>query len=308
MLRKQRSLGNMRQASHDGIPGASRISAILRSQVDRPDRLTPVEYAHRLATQQRQLLEQGLPAYPPLGPDIMALNPPPLLGSADVKMERLAERVSVLLATLQRRCDADKQEMDRQLEHLNSRLEARFGAVEARLTACEERLLKAPNKLASSGFVADGALGVHEARPSQARALIGGPISEALSLLRSENAELLAEQREQLQQLEELSGQTRHSAARLEQAERALAAQERTLKRTEEELKALLDRRNVPQAPPCFAQLEGALASVEQRVNEQQDSIEAAISADHRPSCAVFAWTSIASAVVKTPCRHFEMR
>ncbi|CAE8691232.1 unnamed protein product [Polarella glacialis] len=247
------------------------------------------DLAHRLATEQRQLMDQGLSQYgagstQPISGyhhHLGALSTAPLAGATDGKDGQLAERVSVLVAGVQRRCDADKQELEMQLDKLDARSEARLGVLESRMASFEERFAaQERGSHSTSGFPLSGRLA--DERNSalalrEARALLGSALTEAQSQWRSENSELRSELQEQLRQLEELADSSRHCAARIEQTERTLGAQERTLRRTEEHLETALrgyDSVQQTETPPWFAQLEGALVTVERRLSDQQVAVE----------------------------------
>ncbi|CAE8625776.1 unnamed protein product [Polarella glacialis] len=272
-------------------PSASRIATILRSQEPwpRPEPISSLDLAHRLATEQRQLMDQGLSQYgagstQPISGyhhHLGALSTAPLAGATDGKDGQLAERVSVLVAGVQRRCDADKQELEMQLDKLDARSEARLGVLESRMASFEERFAaQERGSHSTSGFPLSGRLA--DERNSalalrEARALLGSALTEAQSQWRSENSELRSELQEQLRQLEELADSSRHCAARIEQTERTLGAQERTLRRTEEHLETALrgyDSVQQTETPPWFAQLEGALVTVERRLSDQQVAVE----------------------------------
>lgn len=190
----------------------------------------------------------------------------------DSQVSQLAERVSLLVAGVQKRCDGDKQDLEQQIDKLEARAEARLGAFEARLASLDHQRHAAQDSgRAPAGYTAESqALVLREAR-----ALIGTGLGEAQTQWRSEHWELRTEQREQLRQLEELAESTRHAAARLEQVERSWSAQERSLRRLGEDLEAVMGREaGQAQGPPWFAQLEGAISALDRRLNEQQVATE----------------------------------
>lgn len=272
----------MQAAGTGAHPSPGRIASILRSQDAWPKLESPIDLAHRLASQQRQLVDQSLP--PAVGPyhsSAVSVMPVDKLlalrggggGSVDSQVSQLAERVSLLVAGVQKRCDNDKQDLEQQIDKLEARAEARLGSFEARLASWDQRP-------AAHDYAGDGA-GRAIAAQSQAlvlreaRALIGTGLGEAQTQWRSEHSELRAEQREQLRQLEDLAESTRHAAARLEQAERVLGAQERSHRRLGEDLEAVMAREaGQAQSPPWFGQLEGAISALDRRLNEQQVATE----------------------------------
>merc|ERR1719149_85001 len=85
-------------------------------------------------TQQRRLADAAVCA-----PGAFSLAPGGIAAGAvvDSKVGQLAERVSVLMAGVQQRCEADKQDVERRLEDLDARADARARTLEARLAACE---------------------------------------------------------------------------------------------------------------------------------------------------------------------------
>lgn len=215
-------------------PGASRIASILRAQDAWPEPLTSIDFAHRLATQQRQLVDK-CDAFRLTSPN--ALVQIPLAGSVEAKVAQLAERVQQLVMALQKRCDEDKEELEVQMDKIHARLEARMGALER----------------------------------GEARGMIGAALTEAQGQWRQELAQMKGEQRQQLGLLEELADASRQSSARMEKAERALQVHERSVRRSEEQLKAIS---KIQEVPPWYAQLEGAIVNVERQVNEQQVAVE----------------------------------
>ncbi|CAK9106445.1 unnamed protein product [Durusdinium trenchii] len=192
-----------------------------------------------------QLLKQGANCL--LRATAEALVQIPLAGSADTKVSQLAERVSVLVASMQKRCDEDKEELEQQMEKIHARLEARLGALERG---------------------EDGSLGREATWLREARGMVSAALTEAQAQWRQEFAQLKGEQQQQLELLEDLAGVSRHSGTRLEKVERGLAAHERTIRRAEEHLKALTHH------GPQYSQLEGALLNLERQVNEQQVAVE----------------------------------
>eukprot|EP00930_Biecheleria_cincta_P046292 TRINITY_DN31925_c0_g1_i1.p1 TRINITY_DN31925_c0_g1~~TRINITY_DN31925_c0_g1_i1.p1 ORF type:complete len:498 (+),score=128.33 TRINITY_DN31925_c0_g1_i1:44-1537(+) len=260
-----------------GTPSPGRIASILRSQDAWPKLESPLDLAHRLASQQRQLVDQSLPVAPgPCHSSAVSVMPVDRLlalrggGSVDSQVSQLAERVSVLVAGVQKRCDEDKHDLEQQIDKLEARAEARLGSFEARLACCDHRHDSTGSGAGRAAAAESQALVLREAR-----ALIGTGLGEAQTLWRSEHSELRAEQREHLRQLEELAESTRHAAARLEQAERVLGAQERSLRRLGEDLEAVMDREACQaQNPPWFGQLEGAISALDRRLNEQQVQTE----------------------------------
>lgn len=226
-------------------PDASRIASILRAQDAWP--VTSIDLAHRLATQQRQLVDKS---------DAFRLTTPsalvqiPLAGSAEAKVAQLAERVQQLVTALQKRCDEDKEELEQQMDKIHARLEARMGALERG---------------------EDGTLGREATWLREARSMIGAALTEAQGQWRQELAQMKGEQRQQLGLLEELADASRQSSARMEKAERALQVHERSVRRSEEQLKAI---GKIQEVPPWYAQLEGAIVNVERQVNEQQVAVE----------------------------------
>eukprot|EP00933_Yihiella_yeosuensis_P038714 TRINITY_DN32652_c0_g1_i1.p1 TRINITY_DN32652_c0_g1~~TRINITY_DN32652_c0_g1_i1.p1 ORF type:complete len:443 (+),score=110.87 TRINITY_DN32652_c0_g1_i1:183-1331(+) len=192
------------------------------------------------------------------------------------QVAQLAERVSVLVAGVQRRCDSDKQELEFQIERLDAKSEARIGCLEARLFSFEERERNALQDRAGS-FSGRSSVGGIGMALQEAKAVVDSALLEAQALWRSENSDLRRQLRDQLQQIEELAETRRQSAAFIEKVERTLNAQERGIRRAEEQLEILASSDGKRSSkPPWFGQLEGALATLDHRLNEQQMATEVA--------------------------------
>eukprot|EP00913_Durusdinium_trenchii_P035080 g32816.t1 len=88
--------------------------------------LTVAALCEQIAGAGTEQIARRIPPPRPQG----ALVQIPLAGSADTKVSQLAERVSVLVASMQKRCDEDKEELEQQMEKIHARLEARLGALE----------------------------------------------------------------------------------------------------------------------------------------------------------------------------------
>merc|ERR1712190_219653 len=105
----------------------------------------------------------------------------------------------------------------------------------------------------------------------EARAMLGTSLTEVEERWRAQYSDLRSEVRGETQQLsklfEEISDQIRRESLRLEQAERSLSDCNRALRQSEEQFQSYA---RDGAHPPWFAQLEGALASVERRLNDQQ--------------------------------------
>lgn len=224
-----------------------------------------LDLAHTLVLKQnRQLVDPPTLQPPALGmravPPASALLQIPLAGTAEAKavasftrqIAQLAESVSLLVASLQRRCDEDKEELEQCMDKIDARLEARLSSMEARLSE-------------------DGGRDSREAH----RGLIAALSEVPEAKYRSELAELRSEQHESLRQLEELALSSHQNVLRVEKVERAALAQERCLRRVEETVEAMgghpMDRVD---SPPWFGQLEGALLSLDHRCSEQQTAME----------------------------------
>lgn len=218
-----------------------------------------LDLAHSLVLKQRQLVDPTLRS-PAVGmrvvPPASALAHIPLAGTAEAKIAQLAESVSLLVASLQRRCDEDKEELEQYMDKIDARLEARLSSMEA--------------KLSEEG----GQGGRDSASLREARGLIGAALSEVQANYRSELAELRSEQHESLRQLEELALSSHQNVLRVEKVERAALAQERCLRRLEETVEAMAGPPMDRDSPPWFGQLEGALLSLDHRCSEQQTATE----------------------------------
>eukprot|EP00928_Gymnodinium_smaydae_P070948 TRINITY_DN54672_c0_g1_i1.p1 TRINITY_DN54672_c0_g1~~TRINITY_DN54672_c0_g1_i1.p1 ORF type:complete len:503 (-),score=148.92 TRINITY_DN54672_c0_g1_i1:321-1829(-) len=274
------------------VPDAARIAAILRSSdpwpQTQPSRglgvAAPAEggvgsghaldFAHRLASQQRQLLSispacggaGGACAEEPIS--VAHAFPAQSLGAADQRtIGLLAERTAVLCGGLQRR-----------LEQTDARLDSKADSLEARVAACEERVAAQERRLGADDL--DRATGAAFAT-QEARACVERAMAEVRSEwderhLRFEEelrARVQEASRGQLQRLEELGEHYRRATERLEQAEGMLDGHEGTLRVTEEQLQGLLAQRDAK--PPWYDQLEAALGAIECRIGEHQAVSEA---------------------------------
>lgn len=227
--------------------------------------MNPLDIAHKMVTQQRQLVDVG-PRVP-----LAAVDP---IGSVvDVKVSHLAERVSTLVASLQRRCDADKLALEAQVKDLGTRVDGRFETFEARLVACEERLATQDRRLDASAIAdrsaSDAAMVLREVRSHVSHAL-----TEAKAEWRQQHGELHHEQRHQAGLLDDLDQKLRQVATTSEQVENELS---KAVRRSEDQLHSLMTAQGA--APPqWFGQLESALNAVELRLNEQQVTAEMQLS------------------------------
>jgi len=264
------------QQGRDGGPSAQRIAEILRSTQDPWPREAPanaVDLAQRVVSQSRRMLDAGSgPGASQLSCQASQLGAAPtaaaLASGGDPKVSQLAERVSVLVAgQLQQRCDIEKQDVEKQLQQVGAQMDERVRILEARVTACEHRAKLQERSGPDPQAAASAALALREAR-----ALVGNSISEVEAQWRAHQTELRSEQQQQLRQLEELADEVRHLAGRVGQAESVTGGFERAIRRSEEHLQGLLARDS--QHPPWFAQLEGAIAALERRLNEQQVATE----------------------------------
>jgi len=233
--------------------------------------MSPMDLAQRLVSHQRQLVSLG-PSVPMAEPWAIASHHGGGGGGGDMKLSQLAERVSVLVAGLQRRSDADKQDMERQLEQVGARCHVLVQGLEARVAACEEKGAAQERRIDSS-VMGERAAGEAVLALREVRAQFGNALSETQALCRAQHVEVQAEQREQLNQLEELAESVRHAASRVEHLEHGLGSQEQGCRRVEEQVQTLL--RTMPAGPPpWFGKLESALDNVESRLNEQQVAVE----------------------------------
>jgi len=254
-------------------PDAARIAEILRTRDPwpGPSGATPIDLAQRLVTQHRQLVDIGNygNAFSNAPPMFYAPSATDLVGhTTDLKVGQLTERMSVLIAGLQRRSDAEKQDLERQIQDLSSRVDARCSGLEARMVGCEEKWSAQERR---SDATANDA--VVNAAMCEARAQIATALSEAQAQWRTQNMQLEVEQREQLRQLQEVAERLTQQAAKIDQADQALCLQEQHWQCMEEQMQALLSARD-PAPPPWFDHLEQAVHGVECRLNEQQVAIE----------------------------------
>jgi DNA repair exonuclease SbcCD ATPase subunit len=196
--------------------------------------------------------------------------------SVDVKVSQLAERVSLLVAGVQRQSCHDKQDLERQLSSFSCRAETRLANLEARFAVVEEqtsgRDRDRPNR-------EEDALSADSRIMREVRALVAGAVTEVQASWRTQRAELMDGQQEQARQLEELSEHTKRGATRLQEVQIAfeglqenLDLQAKNLQHTETELRTLLSRGNG--TPPWYGELEASVARLEHRVDEQRSAAE----------------------------------
>lgn len=227
------------------VPNAQRIAQIIRSN----------EQDLALMTQQRRLADAAVCAS-----GAFALAPGGIAAGTvvDSKVAQLAERVSVLMAGVQQRCEADKQDVERRLEDLDARADARARTLEARLAACER------------AGVDGGPASLREVR-----AVVDAGLLDASEKWSAQLAGLRGELRSELGgRLDELAERARLQASRFEQVEVAIGGHEQSLERTagllrdhEEHLQGLqvgLEDERVA----GYDQLEGAVANLERCFDE----------------------------------------
>lgn len=288
-----------------GVPTATRIAQILRSHDawrEAQDRSTSVvDLAQHLVSQQRQQLAEqtfgaALPAAPVTRPPPCAAAPAgagaatlpsfalpdffPVTVGQGADSKALAERVSVLVAMLQQRCDAEKLDVDRRITDLGASLDARARAIEARLAGCEGRMGIVVDTIGVGGLDQDAGL-------REARVVVASALNEVQAKWQEQLAELQGDLRDTLRQLEELAGQVRRCAGRLEEDECQIGGQERSLERSQRQLQAFDEQlqalraqqqesavQHMTQQPPWFGQLEGAVANLDRKQEEQRMGAE----------------------------------
>jgi len=280
--------GVMQQPSRDAALSAARIAEILRSSHDpwpQTKVVNPVEWAHNVISHQRRLLDIR-PAAAPVGSGHVSQTSPtglPNLGAysaqpcmtvpsavvqqsvAETQAGQFADRVSLLVAGVQRQFEAERLDMEKQFVHVGARMDERVRVLETRVAACEGRV-------ETHDRYGDDPHSQAAANAAMTRAIVHNSLSEVDAQWQMEHEELRTDQQQQLHQLEDLASEVRHVASRVQQAEAIMGGFERTLRRSEEEVQGLLTRDT--QRPPWFGQLEGAIAALELRFGEQQVAAE----------------------------------
>jgi hypothetical protein len=179
-----------------------------------------------------------------------------LSGTADAKVAQLAERTSLLLASVQRKADCERQELERQLDRVGSRTDVRLDALESQMTEVMERGSGRDRHDMEAGTADAGRV------LQEARALVGGAVAEIQAQWRSFRSELREEQHEHTRRLDDALEQRVDSSATTSARLREVEAQlERALSQGSEQ-------------PSWFEQLEELVASLERRLEEQRALID----------------------------------
>lgn len=230
-------------------PSAARIAAILRSQ-DGVLKTDPLDVAHRIVSQQRASIERG--------PALLAGNgnfvTMPLGISLDAKVNQIAERTSLLLADLQRQCEGDKFDMERQLDQIGSRTDNRISLLEARIASCEEQQNKMLDRHESDAWTLN-----------EARSLVSAAVGELQAQWRAHQSEFRGEQEEARNRVDELARCVQQSSHRLEDLTHAVEEQDAAIRHAEEQVNQ----------PPWYGQIEAALAALDHRLEEHRSASEA---------------------------------
>eukprot|EP00927_Polykrikos_kofoidii_P065726 TRINITY_DN61442_c0_g1_i1.p1 TRINITY_DN61442_c0_g1~~TRINITY_DN61442_c0_g1_i1.p1 ORF type:complete len:501 (+),score=92.41 TRINITY_DN61442_c0_g1_i1:125-1504(+) len=236
----------------------------------------PVDLAQRLVAQQRHQADRGIVSAGG-GNDYKKVNEmagmnvnlaavsPAIAGMADAKVSQLAERTSLLLAKLQGQAELDKQDIENQLEQVSFRVESRLKALDARLDVCEEQAA-ARERREGEAMAVDGSRVLKEAR-----ALVGGAVSEMQAQWRSHRSEFRGEQEDHARRIRGIEECAKQDATKLQDVLQAVQDQASSLRQAEEQIHGLL---STQEPPPWFRQVEESVASLERRLEERWVAVE----------------------------------
>eukprot|EP00747_Dinoflagellata_sp_TGD_P222426 gnl/TRDRNA2_/TRDRNA2_94134_c0_seq1.p1 gnl/TRDRNA2_/TRDRNA2_94134_c0~~gnl/TRDRNA2_/TRDRNA2_94134_c0_seq1.p1 ORF type:complete len:450 (+),score=105.45 gnl/TRDRNA2_/TRDRNA2_94134_c0_seq1:41-1351(+) len=198
-------------------------------------------------------------------PDLSGMS-----GSHEVR--QMAERLSVLLAGLQRQCEVERQDMEQKLDQVGNHMDSRVADLETRMALCEEHTVRLVQQepVEPTANAADASRALREVR-----ALVSGAVSEVQAQWRVQRTELRTEQQDSIQKLEEFSEKTERNTLRLRQVEHILEGHVRTFQQREQELQGLLLREK--EQPSWVAQVEATMAALERHNDEQRVAAEAAL-------------------------------
>lgn len=216
--------------------------------------VSPLDLAQRLLAEQRAVV--GVPKSSELSAGMLL----PLRGSADAKVEQLAERTSAMFAGLRKESSSEHQEMQKQIEQVRHHVGQQLASLDFRIQACEQQHRA-----------------TCEALESKAGAMQRKVIAEVQSQCRAQMLELRSDHNERARLFEDLSEDVRQQAKQLQQVEQSIAKQTQKHHHSEEELHSLVKDMIGCETPPWFGQLEGAVAGLDRRLNDQRAVAETSL-------------------------------
>lgn len=183
---------------------------------------------------------------------------------AQAQVMQLAERTSLLVASVQKQIEVEREETGRQLEQVGVRLDSRIASLESRLAACEDQnAVRERRECEALAAIPSRVL-------RETRALISGSINEAQSQWRAQRVEFAEECRELSRRLDELSEQGHQGARQIQEAENLVEDQACTVRQLQEDIQVL----QAAERPAWFTDLEGHVGKLEKRMEEQLLSVE----------------------------------
>lgn len=247
------------------VPSAARIADILRSHQSWPKAETPVDVAQRVVSQQRQMINGGGGNLFFKSPDLAAGVP---LG-LESKVGHLAERTSLLLASLQQKAEEERKEMEKIVGEIGSHLEGRIVLLEGRLSVIEQH---GTGATLQGAFERAGERHVEEASRvlQESRTLVGTAIDEVQAQWQEHAGELHDGLQEMAHRINEVVAEMQRMGPRVRDHDRNMKDIAHGMKRIEEQVQQAASS----DPPAWFGQLEATIANLENRQDEHRAQVD----------------------------------
>eukprot|EP00929_Paragymnodinium_shiwhaense_P030777 TRINITY_DN17381_c0_g1_i2.p1 TRINITY_DN17381_c0_g1~~TRINITY_DN17381_c0_g1_i2.p1 ORF type:complete len:497 (-),score=116.93 TRINITY_DN17381_c0_g1_i2:77-1567(-) len=300
----------MSARSGHAAPSASRIAEILRSHEPWPLQAAMPQPAPLMLRGADLGLGGGYGNYGNGGNAALALGFPAAGGGlgpatgAQAQVAQLAERTSLLVASVQKQMEVEREEVSRHVEQVAIRLDSRIATIESRLASCEDQsAVRERRECEAIATIPSRVL-------RETRALVTGSINEAQAQWRAQRVEFSEECRELARRLDELTEQSmqgiwttpssgrpwttrlacccvcpccaadlgqpnqrhEHGARHIQEAENMVEDQACSVRQLQDEIQALQAQAKEP--APWFTGLETHVAKLEKRLEEQLLGVE----------------------------------
>eukprot|EP00929_Paragymnodinium_shiwhaense_P030778 TRINITY_DN17381_c0_g1_i3.p1 TRINITY_DN17381_c0_g1~~TRINITY_DN17381_c0_g1_i3.p1 ORF type:complete len:459 (-),score=116.96 TRINITY_DN17381_c0_g1_i3:77-1453(-) len=262
----------MSARSGHAAPSASRIAEILRSHEPWPLQAAMPQPAPLMLRGADLGLGGGYGNYGNGGNAALALGFPAAGGGlgpatgAQAQVAQLAERTSLLVASVQKQMEVEREEVSRHVEQVAIRLDSRIATIESRLASCEDQsAVRERRECEAIATIPSRVL-------RETRALVTGSINEAQAQWRAQRVEFSEECRELARRLDELTEQSMQGARHIQEAENMVEDQACSVRQLQDEIQALQAQAKEP--APWFTGLETHVAKLEKRLEEQLLGVE----------------------------------